>query len=57
MTITDAQGSLEELRERFVPSPYLQHHPIFVAAGEGSWITDLSGTRYLDLTGVSRCST
>ena len=51
MSVTHTEDRLEELRGRFVPHAYVQHHPMFATSGSGSWVRDASGRRYLDMTG------
>lgn len=42
---------LATLRQQYIPSAYLQHHPIYAALGEGAWITDIDGRQYIDFAG------
>lgn len=39
------------LKERYIPTVYKQHHPIIAVSGEGAWISDSDGRRYLDFAG------
>ena len=39
------------LKERYVPTAYQQHHPVIAVSGEGAWISDSEGRRYLDFAG------
>ena len=39
------------LKERYIPAVYQQHHPIVAVSGEGAWISDSDGRRYLDFAG------
>ena len=39
------------LKERYIPTVYQQHHPIIAVSGEGAWISDSDGRRYLDFAG------
>jgi 4-aminobutyrate aminotransferase/(S)-3-amino-2-methylpropionate transaminase len=50
-TAAGATGELLALKERYVPAPYLQHHPVVAVSGEGAWIADSDGRRYLDFAG------
>lgn len=48
---SDRTRRLTESRARHVPAAYPQHHPIIAAIGEGAWIEDTDGRRYLDFAG------
>lgn len=49
-TIDQAESMLS-LRQRYVPSAYLQLHPIVAASAEGAWLIDVEGRQYLDFAG------
>lgn len=44
-------SDLLALKARYVPTAYQQHHPTIAASGEGAWVTDSEGRRYLDFAG------
>jgi 4-aminobutyrate aminotransferase-like enzyme len=48
--VSDEAG-LKALRDKYVPRAYTQHHPIVAVRGEGAWIQDSEGGRYLDFAG------
>ena len=39
------------LKERHIPTVYQQHHPTIAVSGEGAWVCDSEGRRYLDFAG------
>lgn len=54
MGTLSTQPETEELlalKERYIPAVYQQHHPVIAVRGEGSWVTDSEGQRYLDFAG------
>lgn len=55
MSVSSALGEspaqLAALRERYVPRVYTQHHPNVAVQGEGAFVTDAAGQRYLDFAG------
>ena len=42
---------LTKLRETYVPATYLSAHPIVAVSGEGPWVVDADGRRYIDFAG------
>lgn len=44
-------ADLLTLKERYIPAVYQQHHPVIATKGEGAWVTDSEGKRYLDFAG------
>jgi 4-aminobutyrate aminotransferase/(S)-3-amino-2-methylpropionate transaminase len=51
LIVKDRTVALNRLREQYVPRVYTQHHPIIAVRGEGAWIEDSEGRRYLDFAG------
>jgi 4-aminobutyrate aminotransferase/(S)-3-amino-2-methylpropionate transaminase len=51
LAVSDATTTLRALQEQFVPCAYTRHHPIVASRGEGAWVEDIEGRRYLDFAG------
>lgn len=49
--LSQETADLLALKERYIPAVYQQHHPLIARTGEGAWVTDSEGNRYLDFAG------
>lgn len=49
--LSEETADLLALKERYIPTAYQQHHPMIATSGEGAWISDSEGRRYLDFAG------
>ena len=51
LVVKDRTVALNRLRDKYVPRVYTQHHPGVAVRGDGAWIEDSEGRRYLDFAG------